>query len=146
MLPTMHEGPGLELARRQLNDLGHKEVELNAKKIEAETGLATWEEKCRLPDSTRGKILAFPTLWAKGTPAEKKRLFRAIFKHLLPTEKSLQVFYWLSQHEEAQWDAQKNKRDVESKSASLYCLRPITSVLPTAEIPAIGLVGVTDGA
>lgn len=146
VLPTMTEGPGLQLARRQLDDLGQKSNELNAKKTQAEENLTTVEDKNHLPEQTRGKILAFPTLWAKGTPAERKRLLRTIFKNLLPTEKSLQIFFWLSQVDEHQQTSKKEKRDVDSNSASLASVLPFPFAIPTVDFPVIGKFGVTNGA
>jgi site-specific DNA recombinase len=145
VLSTMSEGPGLELAKSKLNELGQKKAELDSKKVEAEDSLSSLEEKARISEPVRGKILAFPKLWSKGTPAEQKRLLRTIFKHLLPTEKSLQVFYWLNESDDEQKNPRNKKRDPESTSASLVHLSTFPPVLPFAGIPAIGLNGVKDG-
>jgi hypothetical protein len=142
VLPTMSEGPGVELAKAELDQLGSKKIELVSKKKDAEDNLLVLEESSRMADATRGKILAFPTLWAKGTPVEQKRLLRTIFQHLLPTEKSLQIFYWLHEQIEAERTAKNEKRDSDSKPVSLASIIPFPRVLPTAEIPAIGLIGV----
>lgn len=146
VLPTMSEGPGIDLAKAELDQLGSKKIELISKRKDAEDNLLVLEEKSRMADTTRGKILAFPTLWAKGTPVEQKRLLRTIFQHLLPTEKSLQVFYWLNEQIEAERASKNEKRDAVSNPVSLASIIPFPRVLPTAEIPAIGLIGVTDGA
>lgn len=65
--------------------------------------------------------------------------------HLLPTEKSLQIFYWLNEDDGPQgqekqklFTSRNEKRDVDSKSASLISL----PVIPSNEIPAINLNGV----
>ena len=143
VLPTMSEGPGVELAKTELDQLGSKKIELVSKKKEAESSLLELEEKSRLADTARGKILAFPTLWAKGTPVEQKRLLRTIFQHLLPTEKSLQVFYWLNEQIEAERASKNEKRDAVSNSVSLASIIPFPRVLPTVDFPAIGLNGVS---
>lgn len=142
---TMADGPGLELVKTQLDDLGTQKTKLKAQKEQLEGTVAELDEKSCLPVSTRGRILAFPTLWAKGTPSEQKRLLRTILQHLLPTEKSLQIFYWLNEDAEHQGNSKQSlftsrneKRDVDSKSASLVTL----PVVPSVEIPAIVKNGV----
>jgi site-specific DNA recombinase len=149
---SMDDGPGVELAKEQLNDLATKKSELKILKAEKEAQLALSEENGRLNDATKSKILAFPTLWRKGKPAEQKRLLRTIFQFLQPTAGSLQVFYWLADSEisggptaGSSGTAQNDKRDVDSKSASLHLLRPVPNVLPTVQIPAIVKNGVKDG-
>jgi hypothetical protein len=152
MQAAMDDGPGLELAKDQLNDLALKKAALKSKKAEAEEKLAMAEERGRIADATRSKILAFPTLWKKGTPAEQKRLLRTIFQFLKPTANSLQVFFWLTEPgadtsaAELTKNTLKNeKRDSDSKPASLRILYPRTSVLPTVQIPAVVKIGVTKG-
>ena len=142
---TMDAGPGLELVKAQLNELGEKKVKLKAQRDQSEDNVLVLAEKSRVSDTTKTKIINFPTLWAKGTPAEQKRLLRTIFKHLLPTEKSLQIFYWLNDSDEVQRNPKNEKRDPDSSSASLGSVVPFPCVLPTVDFPAIGKNGVADG-
>lgn len=146
---TMDDGPGLELAKDQLNDLARRKAELKTQKAEKEAQLSFAKENGRMADTTRSKILSFPALWHKGTPTEQKRLLRTIFQFLKPTADSLQIFYWLNEDtvsagpaKNAEKTAKNEKRDVDSASASLGSLIQFPNVLPAVEIPAVVKIGV----
>ena len=104
-----------------------------------------------IANPTRVKILSFPKLWSKGSPAEQKRLLRTIFQILTPTANSLQIYYWLTEQADAHARGegtakpiQNEQREAGQSAASLHFLRPEPDVVPIAGIPAIVKNGVRD--
>ena len=106
--------------------------------------LKTVQERFKMRDESKSKLIAFPALWRKGTPIEQKRLLRTIFKYLMPTTNSLQVFFWLNEGQGAPGTPGNEKRDVDSSSSPLAQVLPFPRVLPAVGIPAIVKFGVID--
>jgi hypothetical protein len=146
---TMEDGPGLELAKDQLNDLARRKAELKTQKAEKEAQVCFAKENGRMADTARSKILSFPALWRKGSPTEQKRLLGTIFQFLKPTADSLQIFYWLNGDADSAgptqstvMTAKNEKRDVDSGSAPLGSLIQFPLVVPSVGIPAVNSNGV----